>query len=138
MNKIINSSRSLAEIQGLLKREFEKNKYLTVKISSKKRSLNSNAFQFAVYKELEQQGDQTALEYRNFCKYHFGLQIRAATDPEFACIMRSPITKHCYEDRLKMMSFIDVTSTFNAYQMKSYLSQVIKHFTEHGYVLETN
>jgi len=132
---IVNSIRSVDEICGKIKKEFEKYKYITVKIVHQKRSIISNSLQYHWYMELEQQGDQTAAQYRNYCKYHFGLALRAANDEDFAAVIGDVLRKYNYEDRIKLMSFIDVTSIFDRPTMKSYLIAVKDHYTPQGYIL---
>lgn len=129
MKKIINSDRTLKEVQGELSREFEKYKFLSVKTDTQKRSVISNALQFHWYKELETQGDMTANQYRRYCKYTFGCALRAADDEFFANTLRDIFNRYPYEDRLKMMDFIDVTSTFNGPTMSIYLNEIKLHFS---------
>ena len=135
---IINSERALNEQCGVLKRLFEKHKYLSIKIDHQKRSIISNSLQFHWYVELQTQGDQTASEYRNYCKYHFGLALRAANDDYFAEKMREIMRSNVYEDRLKIMEFIDVTSTFNRETMSKYLTEIKNHYEPKGYVLTSS
>lgn len=135
MKKVINSERTLKEAQGELRREYEKHHFISVKTETQKRSIVSNALQFHWYSELQAQGDKTAQEYRNYCKYHFGCAIRASKDDFFANTMRDIFKKYVYEDRLKMMDFIDITSTFDRKQMTQYLNEIKNHFIPQEFVL---
>ena len=135
ITEIINSTRSLAEICGKLKREFEKYKFLSIKIDHQKRSIISNSLQFHWYTELQTQGDDTAPQYRNYCKYHFGCPLRAAQDEYFATTMRQIFRRYTYDQRLDMMSLIDVTSTFNRATMSQYLFAIKMHYEPLGFVL---
>lgn len=132
---IVNSNRSLQEVCGIIKRNFEKYKFLSIKIDHQKRSVISNALQFHWYSELEQQGDQTSTEYRRYCKYHFGMALRAANDEFFTETMREILKKYTYEDRLKIMDFVEVTSTFDRPTMTSYLKEIKNHYTPQGFIL---
>ncbi len=132
---IVNSARSANEICGLIRHNFEKYKFLSVKIDHQKRSIISNALQFHWYRELEQQGDQTSNEYRRYAKYHFGLALRAANDDFFADKMRDILKRYVYEERLEMMDFIDVTSTFDRPAMSQYLLEIKNHYTPQGFIL---
>lgn len=136
MKKTINSTASLIEFIKLVKELFNKHKYLTVRIDYKKRSIDQNALQFALYSQLEKQGDMKVNEYRRYCKYHFGCAIRAAKDSSFAEIMRTVLTALPYEQRLESMDFIDVTSTFNVEEMTMFIEQVIEHYTNQGFILD--
>ena len=136
MNKIINSVRTLNEAIVILKQEFDKHKYLACRTYTDKRTLDQNALQFHWYRELEEQSEgETAAYYRNYCKYHFGCAIRAEGDPYFAAEMKRILKLYVYEDRLEIMSFIDITSTFTPKQMSRYCDQVYYHFTEEGFTL---
>ncbi|MCK5609390.1 hypothetical protein KAR91_46385 [Candidatus Pacearchaeota archaeon] len=128
MKKIINSDRTLLEAQGELAREYEKYKFISVKTDCQKRSIISNALQFHWYKELETQGDMTANEYRRYCKYHFGLALRAAKDDFFAKWMKDTLKRYIHEERLAMMDYVDVTSTFDRPTMSIYLNEIKIHF----------
>jgi hypothetical protein len=133
--EIINSNRSLAETCGKLKRDFEKYKFLSIKVDHQKRSIISNSLQFHWYTELQQQGDNTAPQYRNYCKYHFGCPLRAAQDEYFAKTLRDIFMRYTYEERIDMMSFIDVTSTFDRPTMSEYLFAIKMHYGPLGFVL---
>lgn len=135
---IVNSIRTADEMCKRIRYEFDKYKFLSVKIDHQKRSIISNGLQFHWYGELEQQGDQTTNEYRRYCKYHFGLALRAANDDFFAEKMGDILRRYSYEERLEMMDFIDVTSTFNRSTMTKYLHQIKLHYTPLGFVLTSS
>lgn len=130
MIKIVNSKQTVESCYIALCQMFKKHKYLRVKIERESRTLKQNAWTFQAYKMLEAQGDQTSSEYRNYCKYHFGLAIRAAKEPEFAEILRPMLSNLTYENKLKSMSFVDVTSTFDVDQMIQYINEMINHFQD--------
>lgn len=130
MIKIVNSKQSIDSCYIALCQQFRKHKYLRVKIERESRTLKQNAWTFQAYLMLEAQGDQTASEYRNYCKYHFGLAIRAAKEPEFAEILKPMLLNLCYENRLKAMSFVDVTSTFDVNQMIQYINEIVNHYPD--------
>lgn len=136
MIRIINSKKRLAQVQELLAVEFCAKKFVTVKITSQKRTINQNSYQFAIYSELEKQGDNTARYYRNYCKYTFGIDIRSAADLDFAEFIHNALKNLAYEQRIQAMEFIDVTKTFNTAQMKGYLRAANEHFTEQGFELD--
>ena len=132
---IVNSTRSVEEVCGLISRMFDKHKFLSVKIDFQKRSIISNALQFHWYKELSEQGDMTANEYRRHCKYYYGCSLRAANDEFFADTLREVFTRYTLENRLEMMDFIDVTSTFDRPTMTEYLNEINLVFSAQGFVL---
>ena len=128
MIKIVNSKQSIDSCYITLCQQFKKHKYLRVKIERESRTLKQNAWTFQAYSMLEAQGDQTASEYRNYCKYTFGLAIRAAKEPEFAEILKPMLLNLSYENRLKSMAFVDVTSTFDVNQMIQYINEIVNHY----------
>jgi hypothetical protein len=135
MLKIINSERSLAEVNGLLKREFEKRRHFTIKLNLGKRSLDANAMQHVWFKELSEQGDDSALYYKCYCKYTFGMMILSATEPEYTKIIKKAFRCLDYDEKIKAMQFIDVSSKFNREQMSMYMDAIKHHFTQEGYIL---
>ena len=56
--------------------------------------------------------------------------IRAAAEPDFAELLRPMLKALTYEDKIKSMMFIDVTSTFNVKQMTRYIEEMINHFQD--------
>lgn len=129
MIKIVNSHNAAAEACTAVLEYFKKYKYIRVKIERESRTLNQNAWTFQAYKMLSAQGDMTQSQVRNYCKYTYGLSIKAADDPEFAEILRPMLKNLLYEDRLKSMAFIDVTSTFNVEQMNAFIDEIIYNNT---------
>lgn len=130
MIKIVNSKESAAECCTEVLNFFKEHHYIRVSIKAETRTERQNNWQFQAYKMLEAQGDLTRYEYRNYCKYHFGLSIRAESDQLFAALMRPMLLKLTYEERIKAMAFIDVTSTFDVEQMASYINEMSIHFAD--------
>jgi len=130
MIKIVNSKQSIDSCYIALCQEFKKHKYLRVKIERESRTLKQNAWTHQAYKMLAAQGDMTQSEYRNYCKFHFGLSILFADDPESADRWRIMLKSIPYEDRIKSMKDVDVTSTFNIDQMVEYINEIINHYSD--------
>ena len=130
MINIVNSKESAESCCLDVLNQFKKHHYIRVKISRETRTDKQNNWQFKAYAMLEAQGDMTSFEYRNYCKYHFGLSIRAESDPKFEALLRPMLQKLSYEDRIAAMSFIDVTSTFDVEQMASFINEIAIHFQD--------
>ena len=130
MKLIVNSVKTLIAAFREIKASYLLHKYIVINLTFGKRSMIQNGLQFHWYKELEEQGDMTAHEYRRYCKYEFGMSIRAESDEFFAESMRDLVRKYTYEDRLKIMEYIDVTSTFDRKQMSRYLTEIKHHFSD--------
>ena len=127
---IVNSKESAKACYCQILEDFEKHKFINVKISKQTRTLKQNSWTFKAYDMLSKQGDLTAGEYRNFCKYHYGLSIRAASEPEFAELLKPMLKSLDYEQKVKSMMFIDVTSTFDTEQMGQYINEIIFAFID--------
>lgn len=130
MIKIVNSKESADDCYTTILELFKKHHYLRVKIERESRTLKQNAWTHQAYKMLAAQGDMTQSEYRNYCKYHFGLSIMVADDPEIGEWLKPMLNAVPYESRLKAMSKIDVTSTFDVEQMVDYINEIIIHFQD--------
>jgi len=126
----INSKQSIDLAYIKIMELFEKHHYLRLTIKENSRTLDQNAWCFQAYKMLSVQGDLTQSECRNYCKYNFGLSIRAASDPEFAELLKPMLQSLTYENRIKSMMFVDVTSTFTVDQMSQYINEILNHFSD--------
>jgi len=127
---IINSNQSLLDAHIELDGSFEKHKWLNVKISTGTRTLKQNAWIYKAYEMLEKQGDMTAVEYRRYCKFTFGLQILFEGDPESATRWRTMMLSVSYEDQLLSMDLMDVTSRLSPDQGARYINEIINHFSD--------
>ena len=127
---IVNSKESAKECYCEILNQFIKHKFLNIKIAKDSRTLAQNRWQFKAYSMLEKQGDMSAAEYRNVCKFNHGLSIRARDEPEFATLLRPMLQALTYEQKIKSMSFIDVTSLFNVEQMGEYIEAICKAYND--------
>jgi len=136
---VVNSLSSLKKAQTQIKIAFEKDRYVNVSITSGKRSLDQNALSFHWYKELSEEGDMSMSEYRNYCKYHFGLPVFFSAcseeDGERAKRMRKALLTMPYEGRLEYMEELSLTSSMNREQMTQYLTEIANHFLPQGFDL---
>ena len=102
------------------------------------RSLEQNRMQFQWYRDLEKQGDQTAQEYRTYCKLHFGVKILRMDDEQFREIYDKIIRPLEYEDKLALMGEpidLPITSRMNIKQMTKYLIDMSNHWIQQGFTL---
>lgn len=101
----------------------------------KDRTLQQNRLQRKWLLEAEAQGDQTAEEYRGYCKLHFGVPILRNENEEFRIAYDRVIRPLDYELKLlAMMVPLDfpVTRLMTTKQNTKYLDTVYKHFTSLG------
>jgi hypothetical protein len=109
-----------------------------IKPGKESRSIQQNRLQFQWLNDAAQQGDQTAEEYRAFCKLHFGVPLLRAEDEEFREVYDTIIKPAPYEHKLRMMSppiDLPVTSRMKVKTMTEYLNSVWHHFTGLGFQL---
>ena len=131
MIQIINSKSSLADVQHLLAEKFFADKHLQVRIKALTRTQIQNNYQFVIYDELaKQRKDETAKYYRNYCKYHFGIDIRKANDLEFAEFIGLVLPCFNYEQKIAYMEYVDITKKFSAKEMGQYISAIYHHFPD--------
>ena len=105
-------------------------KYLQVSIKKATRTNLQNAWIYKAYSMLEKQGDMTAAEYRNYCKYTFGLPILFASDNDTSTAWRIMLKSIPYEGRLLAMEQMQVTSLFSADEMGRYIDAICKAFND--------
>jgi hypothetical protein len=77
------------------------------------------------------QTGETPQEVRRYCKYTFGLVILVENHPDIAKRFRTMFKSLTYEDRLKAMDYIDVTSKFNVTQGSRYIESIINHYQDY-------
>lgn len=114
--------------------------YVNIRSVSKKeaRSNEQNKMQFKWFRDLEQQGDQTANDYRAYSKLHFGVPCLRMEDEEFRAVYDSIIKPIPYEDKLKLMVEpidLPVTSRMTVETMSKYLKSLSDHFLDEGFQL---
>ena len=140
----INSERSFDKAVDVLRETFEREKYFQVTLNTgKKRSLNQNAVIHvwaAFVSETEQ--EETPAGVKCLWKYHFGLPILRGTydlDEKGSAVMTEAsrmfnelcirvIDPLMYEDRIKAMEFIQVTSVMKTKQLKLMMKHIQAHY----------
>jgi hypothetical protein len=102
------------------------------------RSNKQNALQHMWLRELEDQGDNTAEEYRGYCKLHFGVAIMKAESLEWAEKYDRIIKPLDYAKKLEMMiepMDFPVTRLMSPKGAMQYLDKIYQHFTGLGFCL---
>jgi hypothetical protein len=103
-----------------------------------KRSDDQNRLQRLWMKEAEEQGDQTAEEYRAYCKLHHGVVILRTENAEFCEVYDRIIKPLPYEQKLELMKTpmdFPVTRLMNTSQKKRYLDAIYVDLTGMGITL---
>jgi len=102
------------------------------------RSIEQNYLQRKWLSEAQEQGDQTAEEYRGYCKLHFGVAIMKSESPEWAEKYDRLIKPLSYPEKLEMMMEpmdFPVTRLMSTKGKTDYLDQMYQHFTGLGFIL---
>ena len=110
----------------------------TAKLLKGKRTAEQNSLQRLWLQEAERQGDQTAEEYRGYCKLHFAVPIMRNESPEFKDAYDRVIRPLPYEQKLEMMMVpldFPVTRLMNTKQKSKYLDDIYQHFRGLGFEL---
>ena len=137
-SRVINSQQSLKSAIDDLSTLFERHKYLKVSIrTGKDRSLSQNAIAHAWYQQVANElKEDDALDVKCYCKLHHGVPILRAEDAEFREMYDSTIKGMHYEQKLKVMKYLPVTSLMTVTQLSKYLEQVQEDFLRQGVKLE--
>jgi Fe-S cluster assembly scaffold protein SufB len=100
------------------------------------RSLEQNRLQFMWVREAaEQLGDRTPEEMRSDWKLRHGVPIMREDSPDFRDTYDRLIKPLTYEQKLKAMHLIEVTSLMKVRQMVRYLDAIDRECAEQGIVL---
>lgn len=102
------------------------------------RSIEQNKLQRLWCNEAAEQGDQTAEEYRGYCKLHFGVPILRMENEKFREVYDRVVRPLSYEDKLQIMMVpldLPVTRLMTAKQKTQYLDAMYQHFTGLGFRL---
>lgn len=100
------------------------------------RTGEQNRLQFLWAREAaEQRGDRTPEEQRNEWKLRFGVPIMREDSPDFRDNYDTLIKPLTYEQKIKAMELISVTSLMKVRQMVRYLDSIERECAEEGVVL---
>ena len=102
------------------------------------RSNEQNKLQRKWLKEAEEQGDQTAEEYRAYCKLHFGVPILRAENDEFREKYDRIIRPLPYVQKLEIMALpfdFPCSRLMTTRQHSQYLDAMYRHFSGLGILL---
>lgn len=89
---------------------------------SKKRSNDQNSISHEWYSQLAKRYPQDdALGWKCYCKLHFGVPILRAEDEQFREFYDRHIKSFSYEEKLKAMQYLPVTSLMTTIQLSKYL-----------------
>lgn len=102
------------------------------------RSIEQNNLQRKWLVEAQLQGDQSAEEYRAYCKLHFGVAIMKFESPAWAQAYDRIIKPLDYSQKLEMMAEpmdFPVTRCMSTKGKTKYLEQMYEYLTAKGFAL---
>lgn len=135
---IANSRESLSNALGEIRGAWDLSKYLKISFTSgKARSISQNAISHAWYEQLARElREDDAIGHKCYCKLHHGVPILRAEDGEFREAYDATIKGMSYEQKLKAMRILPVTSLMTKPQLSKYLEAIQSDFDRRGVRLE--
>jgi hypothetical protein len=103
---------------------------------SRKRSLDQNALMWAIYGEVGQFMGLSVEEAHRYCKLHYGVPILRRDSDEFRRVYDACLKKLLYEQKLKAVMMISVSSIMTTKQAKEYIEDIVRDFSEKGLVID--
>ncbi len=130
---IVNSESSLDKHIKDITVFWNKEKFLTVKVTGGKRSLDQNAMNFELYTRIGEAlyGGDTEFARRE-CKLNIGCDILRRDDHEFALFYGQAFSDLHYSQKLIAIKFVDITKRMNRKQNTEYISKVMDVYTLKG------
>lgn len=134
----INSDSALSRFIGDMRELYSANKYVKVSArTGKARSNDQNAIGHAWYEQIANElREDDAMGWKCYCKLHHGIPILRFEDEEFRELYDSTVKGMSYEQKLKIMRILPVTSLMTKKQKSSYLEQLQADFRARGVFLE--
>lgn len=125
------------KISALLSKNPNQKHFVTITKKSKKRGLSANAQQHVWYTQIANYyGDRLAIDVKNECKDKLGLPILLNSEHSSVQIdfllHNLNYYKRIYENRLKLIQCISVTSLFNTAESKIYMENMIFYYNDIG------
>lgn len=135
---IVNSETSLQTAIGELREQYRVHRFVRVKITTgKTRSIDQNAISHAWYEQLARElREDDALGWKCYCKLHHGVPILRAEDEDFRATYDGAIRGLTYEQKLKVMKVLPVTSLMTKAQLSKYLESIQTDFHKRGVWLQ--
>lgn len=134
---VINSEASLRKAVRELENDYREYKF--IRLSKKKgmnRSIPQNSIAHAWYNDIATQTADTPENVKCECKLRFGVPILRAEDPDFREMYDTSILRNLsYEQKLKAMRYIPVTSNMTKPQLSRYLEHIQQSYAQQGVVV---
>lgn len=133
----VNSDEGLQNAFGILRELYKKYRYVRASFKTgKDRSLPQNNFTHAWYQQMARElREDDALGWKCYCKLHHGIPILRAEDDFFREAYDSTIKGMSYEQKLRVMRLLQVTSLMTKEQLTKYAKAVQEDFMRRGVTL---
>jgi hypothetical protein len=131
MRYTIRDTSRLAQVIGELLRLFTEHGFLSLTVSTDKlRSLSQNAISHVWYEQIAKVlNEQTVNEVKRECKLNYGVPILRAESDEFRAYYDDLIKhRYTYEEKLRMMDYMPITSLMSTDQLNQYLDAMQKAY----------
>ena len=99
------------------------------------RSLAQNKLAFKWYSEIAKQSGEGIDDERNKYKWKYGCEILSESSSTFSEFYGNLVARYTYEENLKAMEFVQVTSLMKVSEFALYLKRVEQSAIERGFVL---
>lgn len=128
---------SLEKALADLREQFRQHRYLRITSQAgRTRSLSQNAIMHAWYTQMAVEDRQHSLqEHIRYCKWHHGVPILCADDPEYRALCRTLLGPLDYESRLIAMDHYPVTRLMTKAQESTYLEAMQRDYGRRGVTL---
>jgi hypothetical protein len=135
---LVHSDQSLQTFLGDIRAMYSQHHYLKINVRiGKDRSMDQNAISHVFYEQLSRElREDDANGWKRFSKLHFGVPILRAEDEQFRTFYDGALKSLSYEQKLKAMEYVPVTSIMTKPQLSRYLETMQEHFLQHGVRLE--
>ena len=135
---VINSDTSLQSFIGEVREMYRQHRYVKASLKTgKDRSIDQNSISHAWYEQISRElREDDALGWKCYCKLHHGVPILRAEDDDFRKAYDSTIKGMSYEQKLKVMHILPVTSLMTKPQLSKYLEAMQDDFATKGVMLE--
>lgn len=135
---IINSDNSLQDTIGIIRELYVRHRYLKMNVTiGKARSLDQNNISHAWYEQIARELREDDVQgWKCYCKLHIGVPILRLENEEFRTGYDASIKHLTYEQKLKAMTFVPVTSLMTKPQLSAYLEAMQADFQKRGVQLE--
>ena len=102
------------------------------------RNLDQNALLHKWFGIIAKETHDTPEAVKCYCKHEYGVPVLRAEDPEFNSFYRAVIADLNYEQRLKTMKYISVTSRASVKQLAKITDHIQKAYAVEGIILKSN